>query len=320
MDPLVTTPLNIDGENEEVQIEVVDDVPEGGDEKPAAESKPHVEKNVNDADDSELEEYGEKVQKRIKKMSQNYHEERRSKEAALQDKAEAIAYAQRIIARNKQLEAQLAEGSKVYIEKSQSEAALALAAARRAYQEAFENGDSEKAAAAQEQIARAIVAENTAKELKPLTREEEPSYTPSQQSNYDIPEPSDRGKNWLQSNPWFDLNSPKLDVRMRNVALGLDSRIEAEGEVEIDSPEYYELIDAQMKQIFPGYFGTQSQNNREGKPQTRAKPPTVVASANRSTGVTKVKLSQRQIDTAKMLGVSVEEYAKQLHLLEQRGA
>jgi hypothetical protein len=74
--------------------------------------------------------------------------------------------------------------------------------------------------------------------------------------------------------------------------------------------EYYERIDARMREVFPGYFGEVPSEVREERKQQ----PNVVAPATRSTAPKKVTLSQTQVALAKRLGVPLEEYARQVAL------
>jgi hypothetical protein len=298
-------------EDEGIEIEIFDDTPpEDRGRKPAAPLDDEPD------EDQELASYSEGVQKRIKKLSKGYHDERRVKEAAIREKEAAIDFAQRAIARNRELEQQLSAGSEVFIETSKSEAALALAAAKKDYKEAYEAGDSDKLVEAQERIARAVAATDRVKELKPLTVTEEKGYSQPQES-YSVPEPSDRDNDWLSENPWFDLHSDKLDEEMRGAALGLHEKIAREGKVQISSDKYYELINARMRKIFPEYFGTESPNDRDSK-SNRVRQNTVVAPASRSTAPRKIKLTETQVNLAKRLGVPLEAYAKQV-ALEQNG-
>ena len=81
-------------EEEEVEVEVVDDTPKK-DRNRKASAAPE------DVTDEELENYSEKVRKRIQHFSKGYHDERRAKETAERQKEEAITYAQKLVAENK---------------------------------------------------------------------------------------------------------------------------------------------------------------------------------------------------------------------------
>ena len=75
--------------------------------------------------------------------------------------------------------------------------------------------------------------------------------------------------------------------------------------LDVDSDEYYNEIDKQMKEVFPHKFVGQEE------PQEQRKPVQAVASANRGkSGRRTVKLTKSQVAIAKKLGVPLEEYAK----------
>ena len=78
---------------EDIEVEVIDDTP-----KPDRGRKPST--PPPDVTDDELEEYSEKVQKRIKHFSKGYHDERRAKEQVLRERKELEAYTKNLIEEN----------------------------------------------------------------------------------------------------------------------------------------------------------------------------------------------------------------------------
>jgi hypothetical protein len=102
---------------------------------------------------------------------------------------------------------------------------------------------------------------------------------------------------------------------MRRYAEGVHEDLEARyGRGFIGTDEYYAAIDKEVQRRFPEEFGG-SNNEEEEKPQ-RTKPSTVVAPAKRSTAPKKVVLSKTQVGLAKKLGLSNEQYARELMKLE----
>jgi hypothetical protein len=95
---------------------------------------------------------------------------------------------------------------------------------------------------------------------------------------------------------------------MTSLALGLHEKLVKSG-VDPRSDDYYSRIDNTMRKRFPEYFGgTQEQ----AKPTPRAKPATVVAPATRSTAPKKIVLTKTQVSLAKKLGITPEQYAREL--------
>ena len=72
-------------QDDEVDIEVVDDTPKADRNRKA--SKP-----PEDVTDEELEDYSDKVRKRIQHFSKGYHDERRAKEASQRERQELESY------------------------------------------------------------------------------------------------------------------------------------------------------------------------------------------------------------------------------------
>jgi len=110
---------------EKFEIEIEDDTPaQDRGRKPMKEP-------VEDPTEDELSTYDEKVQARIKKFTRGYHDERRAKEEALREREAAENFAKQVYEENKKLQQQLSNGSKVYIEQSQSTAQLELDSAKK---------------------------------------------------------------------------------------------------------------------------------------------------------------------------------------------
>jgi len=81
--------------------------------------------------------------------------------------------------------------------------------------------------------------------------------------------------------------------------------------VEVGSEEYYRELDNTMRKRFSEKFESQEDNRR-------TRPGTVVASAVRSTAPNKVKLKQSQVNLARKLGLTPEQYVKAQLELEAR--
>ena len=76
------------------------------------------------------------------------------------------------------------------------------------------------------------------------------------------------------------------------------------------SDEYYEHINARMREVFPAQFDDGIDNEPEGG--SKSKSSNVVAPATRSTSPNKVRLKQSEIAIAKRLGVPLDKYALQV--------
>ena len=92
---------------------------------------------------------------------------------------------------------------------------------------------------------------------------------------------------------------------MTSFALGLHNRLIKEG-VDPQTDDYYERINTRMREVFPENF--------EDEPEVRRRSNNVVAPATRSTAPKKIRLTQTQLTLAKRLGLTPEQYAKQVAL------
>ena len=308
-------------EEDKIEIEIEDDTPpEDRDRRPMRDK-------VEDPTDEELASYDEKVQKRIKKFSKGYHDERRAKEQAFREREATEAYARQIIEENKKLQHQLSSGSKVLIEQSQSGAQLELDAAKKKYKEAYELADVDALTEAQAEIAKATLRMDRASGMKPIEVEER-EYKPaeSEQAKY-----TPRTKKWLDTNSdWFGPND-----EMTMAAMGLDKKLQREyGADYVGTEEYFQTIDKTMRKRFPEHFESdQSYEEDESPPKKRTSEPvdeddddpprratritSPVAPATRSTPPSRVRLKASEAAQARRLGVPIEEYARQVALLRK---
>jgi hypothetical protein len=286
----------------EIDIEVIDDTPpEDKGRKPMAEP-------VEEVTDDELEAYDEKVQKRIKKLGRGYHDERRAKEEAIRMREEAINVAQLAIEENKRLQSQLHEGSKLFIDQGKTSAEAELTAAKKAYKEAYEAGDSDALVEAQLMMSEATLRLDKAKDLRPIEVKEREYQVPKAQ-----PQQDEKLSTWVDENPWYGGEKAE-EEEMTSLALTIHNRLAREfGEKYVGTDEYYSKISATIQKRFPDYFGSEPKSEEKPREKSRAKPAAnVVAPATRSVAPKKVQLTQTQVQIAKRLGVPLELYARKV--------
>jgi len=288
--------VDIDAEDD-IELEVVDDTPEEDrGRKPLA-------KEVDDPTDEEIEQYGDKVKVRIKELTHARHDERRAKEAAQREKEEALKFAQYVIDENKRLREYVNNGQETYAETLKKQAETELEMARRKFKEAQESYDTDALLEAQEALADAKMRIEQARNFKPTALQTENYDVYNQTTAIQTPQPDERTLRWQQKNQWF--GSPGYE-ELTSFALGLHQKLVNQGIDPRNNPdEYYERIDARMREVFPTVFG------ETAKPATQArKPATVVASANRTGVGKKVQLTRTQLALAKKFGLSPTQYAE----------
>jgi len=291
-------------DDSEFDIEIVDDTPE------ADRRRKDLPKSVvEDLDADELEEYSDKVKARLGQLKKVWHDERRAKEEAFREQQEALAFAKNALEENKRLKSRLTEGEKSFIDTAKGAAELEMEIAKRAYKEAYDAGDSDKLVDAQQQLSTVNYKLQQIKNYRPpLQTQEIPVNSPQEQVQ--APKPDPKASSWQERNPWFG-----RDRLMTSLALGLhEDLVDKNGQAYATTDEYYQRIDATIRNKFPEYFEDDVKTtNGGGKPVTRTevKPATVVAPASRSTSSKKIVLKTSQLNIAKRLGLSPEQYARE---------
>ena len=275
-----------------------------------------------DASEAELASYDEKVQARIKKFTRGYHDERRAKEEAIRERQAAETFAKHVFEDNKRLQHQLANGSQAFIAQNKTSAKGDLAAAERGYKEAYEAGDPDLIAAAQTKIAQAALKLDKAENLRPIPVKEDKFELPDKP-----PKLSPLTAKWLEANSdWWG-----KDEEMTAAASGLDRKLQREyGADYIGSKDYFETIDKTMRKRFPESFSDSqsyeddetpskkvSEPEEDYTPVRATKPASVVAPATRSTPPNRIRLKASEVAIARRLGVTPEQYAKQVALLNR---
>ena len=286
-------------EDKEVEVEVVDDTPKA--ERGRKPSDPPEE-----VTNEELENYSDKVKKRIQHFSKGYHDERRAKEAAERQKEEAVVYAQKLVAENKKLKGSVDSSHNTLIESAKKQVDGELALAKKQYKEAYESGEPDAVLEAQTMLNAAQIRMERVQSLKPKETQAlqpEQNTVQSQTDTTQEPVKDERAEAWREQNPWFGSND-----EMTALALGLHTKL-TKDKINPQSDEYYEKINSRMRELFPDEFD----EGIEDEPETpKKKSSNVVAPATRSTKPNKVTLSQTQVALAKRLGVPLEDYAQQV--------
>ena len=302
IEPFEAEPKEVLAEGGEVELEIVDDTP------PQDRNKKPLNKNPEPSEE-ELEAYSDGVKKRINELRHGYHDERRAKEAALREKEELAAFAQKLLQEKQELQKRYAAGEEFAVGQIKEKASLSLESAKKQYKEAFEAGDVEAMASAQERMMEAALERKKYEEWRPQQLQTEENYETIQsvkQSAPPKPQPDARAVTWAEDNQWFgqdeEMTAFAYGVHDRLVKAGVDPRIEPD--------LYYRKIDERMREVFPSKF--------EASPKpVNKKPATVVAGVSRTSNTSKkVVLSASQQRVAQRLGLTPQQYAQELAKLE----
>ena len=304
--------------SEELQIQVVDD-------RPSEDQRDPVNEKADDdgmANDQELQEVGQRVQKRIKKLKWEFHEERRAKESAERLSSEAVNYTAGLQTENQRLLKLVQDSQNALTQQSQSRADANMVIAEENFKNAHESGDSARIASAQKALTNAqlgsaaapAVSQKIIDNWKNQVMAESRQAAQQQQQYTPQPiQPDAQAMAWQEDNPWFG-----QDEEMTSFAYGVHERLVNREGIDPSSEQYYQLINSRMKEVFPTQFSGSSQRTQESAVIVDTAQPkrakSVVAPASRNAGATPrtVKLTGTQVRLAKRLGLTNEQYAKQL--------
>jgi hypothetical protein len=296
---------SVDADKEDdFEVEIEDDTP------PEDQGKtPSDPEFVESLERDELDEYSAEAKKKIAGFRKIYHDERRLKDAAERERQEALAIAKKLYEENKALKGKVNSSEAVAVDSFKTSAEQELAMAKKEYRDAYESGDGDKLVEAQERMTTAKIkldrvfdATQNLNQRRALQEQENDvqiSQQPVQQPVRDT-----KAQSWQDKNSWFG-----QDDEMTSLALGLHEKlVKQNGMAYATTDEYYKRIDETMRKRFPENF----EDVDDEKPQSKAKPSTVVASASRSTSSKKVRLTTSQQAIAKKLGLTNEQYAREL--------
>jgi hypothetical protein len=303
------TTIDLDA-GDDVTIEIEDDTPP---EDRNVEPLPDDMKQELEAADED-EDYSLKVKKKFTQYKKAWHDERRAKEAAFREQQEALTMAQKILDENKRLKEVLQNGEKELISTYQSSAEMELAQATRNYKEAYDSGETDKVAEAQQEMMRAQIKLDKAKNFKPTVQFAENDVQIQVKQPQAAQQMDSKVAEWVSRNPWYV--DPEKKVMSKYAVFVHEDLEERFGKGFVGTDEYFKRIDQEVQRRFPEEFAS-TQENVEEKP-VRTKPSTVVAPAKRSTGPKKIVLTKTQVALAKKFGLTPEQYAKEQLKLEAK--
>jgi hypothetical protein len=287
-------------DDSEIEVEIADDTPE--EDKGRPRRAPDAEADIPEDDD--LEKHSDSVQKRIKKLKFEFHEERRRKEEAEREREAAVNYAESQKKEAERLRKNLSEGEGVLVNEAKARVASELNSAKRAYKEAYEAGDSDAVLEAQMALSKLQLEADRVENWKPAKQAvQDQSEAPAPQAAPRVPRPDVKAQQWVAENDWF-----QKDTGMTRYAMLVHEELLESG-VDSTSDVYYDKINEAMRSRYPDRFTDVEPEVRQ--PQRKA--GSVVAPGGRNTAAprNKVVISSSEAAIAKRLGLSVKEYAAQ---------
>jgi len=300
-------------DSDDIEVEIEDDTPPEDRGR-----KPLPKDMVEELEKDDLEEYSDKVKKRLSQMKKVWHDERREKERAVREREEALRFAQMREQEISKLREESAKKEALFIKEAAKFAEGELARAKELMKQAYDSGDSDLIVQAQEKLADAKQRQNAVNRIRPPLQNQSEGVEKQQQAQTQPAAPSQqvdqKAVAWRDRNTWFG-----VDEEMTALAWGLHEKLVRSG-VDPSTDEYYRQIDNTMRKRFPEAFEDEEveeePQTKQGKPARTNKPATVVAPVTRNTAPRQVRLTPSQVVIAKKLGLSNEQYARELLKLE----
>ena len=266
------------------------------------EEKDPLQPQVETQDQSEeMDQYSDKVKKRIDKLTFKVREAEREREAAL-------TFAQNVQKELADAKKKTYDIDKGYMSESEVRNKMAADLARQNLIKAREAGDyglEEEARAALTKLDLEAERIRVTKSKKEQEYEDFQKELDKEQQGYsqpttERPQPSQKALAWAEKNTWF-----RSDAEMTDYAQRIHRGLVAEG-FDTESDDYYNELTNRVKNKFPESFEDSDQATRS----TKIAQPVASASRSATTGRKSVKLTASQVKIAKKLGVPLAEYAK----------
>ena len=267
------------------------------------EDTPAVETEVKTASSEEMDDYGNKVQSRIDKLTKRLREAERREQAAVQFAQGVQREAQTQTQRANQLDSG-------YVAEFGDRVAAQITETKNELKQAMDLGDVDKQVEAQAKLSRLSIEEERAashkaqrerlqQEMQARGVDPNQPQMPQQMPRQAPPprEPDPKATDWAEKNTWFGSDEP-----MTLTSFSIHRKLMEEG-FDPQSDSYYSEVDKRMRDTFPHKF------------EQQVSPSQTVASANRGAAPAKarkgsVRLTPSQVAIAKKLGVPLSEYAK----------
>jgi len=283
-------------DDEDIEVTVVDEESSDDDtEEVEVEVKP---KPKDDDDDDDLASQSESVRKRIGKLTYKVRETERREQAAL-DYAKSV---------KSQLEAMQKRTSLLdqsYTTEADTRIKVQEQLYKDQYRSAIDTGDTDKQIEANQYLAKLELERDKIRNYK-YQQEQQTLY--DQQSAQQVaaprrePVPDEKAQQWAERNEWFG-----SDKAMTYTAYDTHNDLVAEG-YNPSSDAYYRELDKRIRNDFPHKFakGTKPVSAVGGA------RPTSAQKTNKAVKGDDLSTSQKKI--AKALGLSYEQYARQVNL------
>jgi len=263
--------------------------------------------------DDELDSYSDSVKRRINQLTAK-------RKQATEEAQAAIQYAQKVQQENESMKTRLQQVSAGYNTEAEGRLKAQEAQATRAYSEASEAGDYDRAAKAQQALAQIAVAKEKVRnqkgqlERQKQQRDQQQKQQQQQQATQaQAPAPQaapvrdPKLEGWLGKNNWFG-----SDRIMTRTAQAIHEELVLEEGFDPASDDYYKEIDSRMRKEMPQKF-----KEKRSNAQTVA-PASGNGRSIKSGRKKSVELSPGQVAFAKKMRIPLDKYAREVAKIDNR--
>ena len=295
------------GNNEQLSLDVNDEATKS--EEPTVDVVVEPDPAVSRADNGE----DDDVQSQLKQLQQNLETERRARKEAEVRARDAAQHANKAYSEVEDTNFQLVVNAIDTVRREND-------ILRSHYKEAMSVGDYDRVAEIQESMG-----SNSAKLLQLENGKAAMEARPRQQQVPTYADPvedfasrlSNRSAEWIRRNPQF-----VTDSRLQQKMIAAHNLAVADG-YRPDSDEYFEYVEDTLKTRRQPQqetaVNTDSPMSSASKPAPRAAPPAAPVNRSSSQRANTVRLSSAEAETAKMFGMTDQEYAKHKLALQREG-
>ena len=267
---------------------------------------PSVAQEAGGSEEGEHEEYSQKVQKRIDKMTRKLRESERQQQAALE-------FAQGVQKENASLKSRVHNLDAGYVNEYGDRIASQTAALEKDLEVAIATNNTSEQVGLNKKMAQLAIEEERVRAAKLEQQafvkqaQARAQAQPQQAQQANVPVRADpKAEEWASKNEWFG-----EDDAMTFAAFGIHKTLVENEGFDTNNPDYYDEIDRRLREAFPHKFNGSARGETVTITEGR-RPQQAVASAVRSSnsGRKTVRLSPSEVAIARKLGVPLDEYAK----------
>ena len=257
----------------------------------------------------ELEAYSDNVQKRINQLTAK-------RKQALEEADAAYNFAQQQKNENDQLKQQLNQLNQGYTSEFGNRIESQTAQAKKLFKEAFDAGDSDKMAEAQDLMAKLAI-ENERLRIQKIRTEQagtaqnneaKVNAEAKQNQQRQAPQKQDlepKLQKWLDNNSWFG-----QDMVMTRGAQAIHETLVASEGFDPASDDYYNEVSKRMATEFPHKF-------KGGQRNAQSVAPASSGRSMKKGGKKTIELTPGQVAFAKKMRIPLEKYAQEVAKIEK---